>query len=452
MELEKQFRCSRALCAATLIGAAILVVMCAGVALASGPVEKAIYTFQGGSDGQGPSEFSSLIAGKDGNLYGTTADGGGSSACKSGCGTAFELSPPTVEGGAWTETQLYIFQGGSNDGAGPSGALLFDKIGNLYGTTAGGGSGNNGTVFELSPPDSPSGVWTETVLYDFPADGSHGLSPLGNLVFDPDGNLYGTTHDGGSSTTCGYVGGCGTVFELSPPATLGEAWTETVIHEFGAANQGAFPWSGLTFDHTGALYGTTEFGASGENGQVYQIVRDRGVWTFNVIYTFESGIGSPLGGVILDNAGNVYGAAFGGLIDCGVPACGGVFELTPPSRAGDPWTENVLYSFTGGKDGAYPAASLLRDKAGNLYGTTTGGGLRNKATLNGNGTIFELSPPAVEGEAWTETTLHDFGPSGTGDGSGPAGGLVMVHGKFYGATGGGGSTGDGTVFSLTIAP
>jgi uncharacterized repeat protein (TIGR03803 family) len=163
----------------------------AGTALGSG--EKVIYNFKGGSDGAAP--FSGLIADSAGNLYGTTADGGGTYCNGQGCGTVFELTPPATQGGAWTETVLYSFQGG-NAAAGPEASLIFDAAGNLYGTTYGGGASSDGTVFQLTPPATQGGSWTETVLYSFKG-GSDGEYPVASLIFDPAGNLYGTTVFGG---------------------------------------------------------------------------------------------------------------------------------------------------------------------------------------------------------------------------------------------------------------
>jgi uncharacterized repeat protein (TIGR03803 family) len=455
MESKMQSDHSHAPAVATLFAAAILLLLSASSALASGPLKKTLYSFQGGSDGGTPVE--GLIADKDGNLYGTTALGGGSSACPSGCGTVFELIPPTTPGGAWTETQLQVFQGVANEGDTPVGPLAFDKSGNLYGVTSGeGGVSNGGTVFELSPPAAPGGSWTETVLHIFPLDGSttNGPTPRGGLIFDGDGNLYGVTVFGGLLTACSG-NPCGTVFELSPPASVGGNWTETTIYEFQGTNDGFWPQSGLIFDRTGALYGTTTSSKNNGGGAVFQLVRSHGAWSVNILYSFASEVGNPVGALIFDTHGNLYGTALGGIVNCTIPRCGSIFELTPPSH-GDPWTEKTLYSFTRGLDGAYPVGHLTMDKAGNLYGVTEGGGIKNQGAQDGNGAVFELSPPTVSGGPWTETTLHDFARSAPGEITSPTGGLIMVSGKFYGATNGGGSTacefGCGTVYSLVIVP
>jgi uncharacterized repeat protein (TIGR03803 family) len=194
--------------------------------------EKVVYSFLAAPDGFGPG--AALVADSAGNLYGTTG-GGGAASCS--CGTVFELSPPTTSGGDWTETTLYSFEGGTADGAQPGGTLVFDSAGNLYGVTISGGnnSGSAGTVFELSPPASPGGGWTETLLWAFQPNGKGGVSP-GGLAMDAEGDLFGT----------GYMGGAnrdGVVWELlKPRAGFNSAWVEKVLYSFGSvANDGTNP-------------------------------------------------------------------------------------------------------------------------------------------------------------------------------------------------------------------
>jgi hypothetical protein len=208
--------------------------------------EKVLYSFQGGADGSFPG--GGLIFDKAGNLYGVTVQGGATNCPPGWCGTIYELSPPKQKGGAWTEAVLYVFKGhDQNDGSGPTGRLLADSSGNLYGVTGYGGSGpcvlfgtptGCGTVYEPSPPKQKGGAWTESVLYNFQG-GKDGDLPSGTLVFDKAGNLYGVTlFGGGKGTSCDifYGGTCGTVFKLSPPKTKGGNWTEKVLHSF-AGNQ-----------------------------------------------------------------------------------------------------------------------------------------------------------------------------------------------------------------------
>jgi uncharacterized repeat protein (TIGR03803 family) len=408
--------------------------------------EQVLHSFVSAAGGLNPN--GGLVADKAGNLYGTTTTGGTYPACS--CGTVFELSPPAIKGGTWTETVLYSFQGGYTDGQGPMSPLTFDKLGNLYGTTlAGGGSNSYGTVFELSPPSQAGGAWTETVLFFFNL--VQGSMPVGQLVFDEAGNLYGSTLLGGDASFCnpgsGFAG-CGTVFQLTPPAAPGGTWTESVLHAFGAlSTDGQIP-NGLTFQN-GVLYGTTGNGGTNDDGTVFQLVSENGTWTENILYNFTGAEGyQPASALIFDSAGNAYGvtARGGGSSNC-QEGCGVVFELSPPA-AGDSWQETTLYRFTGGHDGSLPVDALIRDKSGNLYGTAVQGGLNNKRASN-NGTVFKVSPPTVSGGAWTEIDLHAFAGSTSGDGSEPYGGLILVKGRFFGTTYQGGTSNSGAVFALS---
>jgi uncharacterized repeat protein (TIGR03803 family) len=369
--------------------------------------EKVLYGFKSGSDGTIP--YAGLIFDSRGDLYGTTSGGG-----SSGNGTVFKLTPSN---GVWTETLLHTFTG--SDGSFPSAGLIFDNAGNLYGTTQQGGSTlNTGTVFKLTPSN---GVWTETVIYSFKG-GSDGYLPFAGLIFDSVGNLYGTTIGGGAN-------GCGTVFELTPSNGV---WTETVIYNFKGGSDGTVPYAGLIFDSGGNLYGTTSGGGSSGNGTVFELRPSNKVWTEIVIYSFKGGSdGSlPFAGLIFDSEGNLYGAtAYGG-----ADGLGTVFELTP-SNGG--WMETVLHSFTGG-DGQLPS-SVLTFTAGNLFGTTQYGG------AIGWGTVFKLDTSD------NYTVLHSFA-AGT-DGMTPAyAGLAKdTAGNLYGTTSSGGSGGAGTVFEITGA-
>jgi|HubBroStandDraft_2_1064218.scaffolds.fasta_scaffold02724_5 uncharacterized repeat protein (TIGR03803 family) len=406
---------------------AVIMIFASGVS-ATSPKEAVLYRFKSGTDGANP--YAGLVADKAGNLYGTTVMGGTSS-----LGTVFEISPP---GTGWTESVLYSFAGGT-DGANPWASLMFDKAGNLYGTTAGGGGtgcgSGCGTVFELSPPATQGAPWTETVLYRF-AGVNDGSWPWSSLILDEKGNLYGTTRYGGGATNSG------TAFELSPPATQGGPWTETVLHSFGKNNDGGEPMSALVFGLHGALFGTTATGAgTAQSGIVFKLkppATQGGSWVEDVVYRFSGGLDGqgPQASLIIDKLGNLYGTAMGG----GQNSAGVVYEVSPPTT-GD-WTESVLYSFTAGADGASPTAALLADKSGNLYGTTMMGGIDN------GGSVFELSPPATQGDPWTETTLYDF--SGVHDGNEPFAGLVYGKGgQFYGTTpSGGGPEQVGAVFRL----
>jgi uncharacterized repeat protein (TIGR03803 family) len=363
--------------------------MFASIAWASGPIETTLYPFMGQPDGAGSS--APVVFDKDGNLYGTTENGG-----QFGYGAVFELSPPGVEGGEWTETILHSFQSG-NDGSAPSSGVILDSKGALYGETLYGGVDNNGVVFKLTPPGMQGGIWAESILYGFcPVDNNcmDGANPLGGLVFDKKGNLYGTTYEGGPE------GCCGVVFELIKPSGKQAAWTENPLYTF----------------------------VGNYNGQADGY--------------------SPEAGVIFDKAGNLYGTTLrgGNSPACGALGCGTVFELSPE---GESWTESILYSFQGTGDGEYVVAGLVFDKSGALYGTTVYGG-------TGYGNVFKLSPPVGQGDAWTESVLYDFGSVPT-DGSYPAAGVIFDGKDLYGTTTWGGSSGCeygygnvgcGTVFKL----
>jgi uncharacterized repeat protein (TIGR03803 family) len=391
----------------------ILDLSLAGIAFGVGPSERVLYSFRGGSDGSSPQ--GALVADKAGNLYGTTAEGG-SSNCVSGCGIVFQLSPPATSGGSWTETVLYGFLGGT-DGAAPGSDLIFDAAGNLYGTTMGGGdASSDGTVFQLTPP-SQGGPWTETVLYRF-AGGADGKAPLSGLVFDKVGNLYGTTLFGGTTSA-------GIAYQLMPPSTLGGNWTEAVIHTFGHGNDGLDPEAGLILDNSGAVYGTTI------TGTVFKLTPP--AWTEKILFTFTGGGSSGSWPCALTaRQGSLYGLTrLGG----SATNTGTAFQLTPSSGT---WTQTTLYSFTGGNDGGEPCGRVVFDQSGNLYGTSSGN------DQNIPGTVFQLAP---SGSAWSEITLHKFG--GSNDGLAPLAGVILGKGgALYGTTSGGGSFGKGTVFRV----
>lgn len=405
-----------------------------GDSFASSVSEQLVYGFLGSPDGIFPS--AGLVADRAGNLYGTTNAGGTAPQCS--CGTVFELSPP-AQGGPWTETILYSFQGGDNDGERPNSALIFDQQGNLYGTTLSGGSNASGTIFELIPPAS-GGAWTEKVLWIFPADFSQGGDPLGALVLDSAGNLYGTAASGGTVAFCGRTAeACGVVFELIAPAQAGEAWTEEVLYNFGSVPRDGFdPWSNLIF-YDGALYGTTAGGGTYGFGTVFLVANRGGAWRENILYNFTGGSdgGNPYAGLIADRAGNLYGTAeVGGNAapDCDYLGCGVIFELSSPDLAGNLWTETTIYAFLGKNDGANPLAALYRDMRGNLYGTASQGGEKSTTGNSRNGTAFELRQPAATGGAWTFAVLHDFGGFPSNDGSDPTAELIELNGVLYGTT------------------
>ena len=208
--------------------------------------------------------FAGLIADKQGNLYGTTTSCGASAiGGASGAGVVFKLAPPSVAGGAWKETVLYSFRGGTSDGGTPNAGLIADPKGNLYGTTVFGGASGAGVVFKLAPPSVAGGAWKETVLYSFGGGTSDGCTPQARLIADSKGNLFGTTAYCGASDA-------GTVFKLAPPSVAGGAWKETVLYSFGGSD-GASPVAGLIADEAGNLYGTTYSGGAVGSGTVYRL-------------------------------------------------------------------------------------------------------------------------------------------------------------------------------------
>jgi uncharacterized repeat protein (TIGR03803 family) len=319
-----------------------------------GWTEKVLYNFNNGDTSNG-----SLVLDGAGDLYGTTYYGG------IGCGTVFELMPGS--GGSWMPQVLRSFTC-SPDGQFPAGGVILDAIGNVYGTTNFGGTSNYGIVYKLK--HGTNGNWAEKILHSFSLS-SDGVRPLGSLIFDPAGNLYGTTDEGGP--------GSGTVYEVE------KSGAEKVLYIFQDGLDGAYPFSGLTFDAAGNLYGTTNAGGSIMNGAVFEMTRSGSEWTETPLYTFPNGANEgaePRGPVILDSAGNVYGETLTGI---GTTSHGSVFELTP-STGGGYWTEIELVSFSTTDSGAGPQGGLIFDSAGNLYGTAEGGG------PGGGGIVFEFTP------------------------------------------------------------
>lgn len=304
-----------------------------------------------------------------------------------------------LEAAPWTKSTLYSFNCDSNGGH-PEAGVIFDKLGNLYGTTILDGncsiSGGCGVVFELSPPSrGGEGGWTETVLYSFQA-GTDGDVPQGTLVFDGSGNLYGTTDSGGSQN-CGYDEGCGTVFEVSPPPSSGAPWTESVLYAFTSQpNDGYLPRSGVVFGKSGALYGVTEAGGINVGGTVFQLMppaSSGGAWAETVIYSFALGAG-PFGTPAVASNGAIVGTtSFGGSGNVGT-----AFQLAPPAAAGDPWVESTLVNFT---NYAYPIAGLTLGRDGYMYGATLGEGgssegcatsTKGKGQQKGCGELFRILP------------------------------------------------------------
>jgi uncharacterized repeat protein (TIGR03803 family) len=331
--------------------------------------ETLLYSFTGGADGGNPFKGALLL--KNGALYGTTLHGGNSN----GYGVIYKLSP----GQPWVETVLHTFTGaftGGTDGFWPSGGLTEGRGGVLYGATIAGGPDDVGTIYSLTP--QAGGVWNESVIYSF-TNGNDGSYPYYGVTLDSHGALYGTTVGAGSS---------GSLFKLTPHA--GGAWTINTLYFFNGS-LGGLPNSPLILDSTGSLYGAVAATAYGSPaGYIFQLSppTGAGAWTETTLHNFAGGPddGSSPTGVIFDSTGTLYGTtnAGGSFNNC----CGGdgiLFKLTPPSSPGGAWTESVLYNFQGGTDGIYPTASLL-DLGGTFYGVTSSGGNLNA------GTVFSFIP------------------------------------------------------------
>jgi hypothetical protein len=343
--------------------------------------ETVLHNFAGEpNDGCNPQ--SGPIFDSAGNLYGTTVN------CGSGIntGTVYELSPPQEPNGAWTEIVLFNFPSDlSYEGGQPAGGLVIDARGNLYGvTTYGAPTGLNGVIYQLAPPTAKGGAWTQTILHSFQ---SSAYLPYSGLVADKKGDFYGTTEYGGAgSCENGGGSGCGTIYRLSPPAQSGGSWEFDILYSFvnQGDGQGYYPVASLAIDGKGALYGTTENGVNC-TGNVFQLVppsQPDGNWMETTLYAFgkQPEGANPGAGVVLDNAGRVYGTTQEGGAYCTDGGCGTVFELTP-SQSGGAWTEQS-YSFDG-NDGSFPSANIVI-VGGKIYGTTVyGGGNPNGGTDNG---------------------------------------------------------------------
>lgn len=380
------------------LAAALLVVLAPAIARAA--PDTIIYSFAGGNDGASPR--STLITDSAGNFYGTTNKGGPSNA-----GTVFKITPGGVE------TVLYAFTGGSDGGNPSGGPLVMDSLGNLYGTAAVGGARTVGTVFMVPPGGGESVVYTFT----YGADGGY---PAGGLVADAQGNLYGVCFDAGNA------GGWGTVFKVTTGGAL------TTLHAFsGYPNDGGRPESTLAIDGTGAVYGTTYQGGPMNAGTVFKIPAGGALST---LYSFTNGSdgSAPQGGVVLDPSGNIYGTAGGGANNYGT-----FWEISNTGSFG------LLYSFAGAHKGQAMLSNPILDAEGNFYGATYSAGRFS------DGSVIEISPPAVahHSTTWRVTSLHGF--RNTPDGENAVGSPLMdSSGNLYGVTQFGGASGNGALYKI----
>ncbi len=319
-------------------------------------IHNQLHAFAGGNDGQQP--WGGVIFGPDGALYGTTTAGG-----FEGAGTVFSLRPPVTICRTvlcpWTESVLYgVGQFGGL--APPYGQVAFDSAGNIYGTTAFGGIGEYGDVYELSRTGNG---WTGTEIYSFgDPDAQY---PAHNVMLDSEGNLYGTTDGGGLDSE-------GAVFQL---VRAGSGWSENILANFGASGAGGYGATGLIMDAAGNLYGGT-LGAENTAASVFELSRSGSGWQFTVLHSFTSG-SACWGNLVLDNSGNLYGTTY----SLGTHGMGNIFKLSP---SGGGWTYTDLYDFSNNGDGENPTGDLTMDANGNIYGTNLG--------ENGHGVVWRLTP------------------------------------------------------------
>jgi uncharacterized repeat protein (TIGR03803 family) len=414
--------------------------------------ETLLHTFTGGNDGSEGGNFinnigsdaGNLVFGPSGNLYGSAVLGGTTeTVCDNdGCGVIYELAPNGS--GEWAQNTLHMFSG--SDGFWPQSGVVLDQAGNIYGTTEWGGPclttgcGPNclisGCGVAYELSPAGGGQWNFKILHAF-TGGADGANPWGNLILDASGNLYGGTVLGGSLTKC-PTEGCGVIFELSPQAN--GSWKETVLHTF-AQTDGDQTYGGLTLDPAGNLFGTTAHGGPVGWGVVFRLAPgSSGKWTYSIVHAFSgySDGANPAGNLLIDRAGNIFGAT----TDGGVHACGGdegcgvIFGISR-SPTGE-WIKHNIYTVpSSGSTSA--VGSIAADSSGNLYETLLGsGGIY--------GAVIELSPGS---SGWTESTVFDF--SGIATGEYPNGGVVLDSaGNLYGATrtGGSGSCSCGVVYEI----
>ena len=401
-------------------------------ALAAGH-ETVLHRFKDGLDGSSP--WAGLTPDGAGNLYGTAQFGGANAE-----GTVFKMTPKPK--GGWSFTPIYQLSGlASEGGAFPEDAPTFDSQGNLYVTTGTSGPSATpyGAIFQLVPGQNNS--WSIGKTFAFNGNGSNGeggngAHPLASVIVDAQGNLYGTASVGGvGNSGTGY----GTVFELTPS---GNSWTETTIHTFTGGDDGAFPGSSLIMDARGDLYGTTPDGGSLNEGVVFKMSKDaKGQWKETALHSFTDGQDgyNPKSNLIFDKAGNLYGTT------AGYP--GTVFELIRPAKGNTAWTLNTLYQFTGGTDGGAPNSGLTFDRAGNLYGAAIDGGSTDTACGSfGCGVVYKLTP--TQTTPWTESVLYTF-KGGRDGREPLSTLFLGDDKLIYGTTARGGVGANGVVFSLS---
>jgi uncharacterized repeat protein (TIGR03803 family) len=390
---------------ACFLGAALALTIHAPAHSAHSRGVSILYSFQNnGKDGVNPA--AALVPDGQGNYYGTTKKGGAEDS-----GTIFELSPSG--GSSWKESIVYSFSSTSCNE--PLGSVLLDGSGDIYATTNQGGLHNNGCVVELKPDGNLH------LVYEFQG-GSDGANPIGAMVADKKGNLYGTAEFAGAG--CGFSS-CGVVFEVVPTAR-----TETSVYTFKGGSDGGNPATGLIEDSAGDLFGTTSGYGTAGYGTVFELTPGQGSYSFSELHEFLGGSSdgtNPAGALIMDSKGNLYGTTPAG----GAHNAGTVYEL---NQSHGTWSEKLLLSFNGDLGGSGPSGGVVMGDKGALYGTTTAAGRMN------NGVAFRL----MNGR---ETVSHVF--NGTTDPAAPFSNLISDGaGNLYGASVNGGASGQGTVFDL----
>nr|MBA3913304.1 hypothetical protein [Terriglobales bacterium] len=364
-----------------LVPVLLLIVMGCVAANAFGQTLTTLYNF-GAVPGDGEAPGSGVIFDKSGNLFGTTGVGG----VQGSNGIVFELSPPTVLGNPWTETILHRFQG-TPDGKVSESRLAMTAKGVLVGTTLLGGANNVGTAYTVTPP-SGQGGWRERVIYNYGSFAGDIATPNLGFLPQPEG-LYGVDQGGAANF--------GAVYLLTPPAS-GGTWAQNILYSFKGTGDAAFPSGELVRDSKGNFYGVTAQGGANNLGAVYEVsppAVQGGPWTEQVLYSFNGTDGTlPAGRLLIGPGGVLFGTTDGG----GANGAGTVFRLSPPLLKGDPWTETILYTFSGGADGGFPSNGVITDPRGRLFGTASN-------------VVFMLTPNS--GGSYTETVLHTFtGPDG----------------------------------------
>ncbi len=376
-----------------------------------------LYAFTGGSDGRFPLAGVTI---RGGSLFGTTSQGG--TIDNPVYGAVYQM----VRSGSQWNFNVISSLTDPNGPRNPEARVMFGPEGHAYTTTnSGAGNSGDGTVLQFTPPLSICKTvkcfWAQKVIHQFIVypDGSQPCSA--DITFDPQGNLYGSTCYGGDGSKA-----AGMVYELQPS---GNAWTEDIVYQFQGQPDGETPGGGVIRDKNGNLFGTTVVGGQYDNGSVWELSNVPGVgWVETILYSFQNnGDGErPWAGLVMDQAGNLYGAASGS----GGLASGTIFELSP---SGNTWTFNVIRSGV-----CSPVATLTLDAAGSLYGTTPCGGAPEK------GNVFKLSK---SGNGWQYSSLYEF--TGGADGGDPLGSVAIdTDGTLYGTTNIGGSFGCGVVWMI----